>query len=153
MQLLLPKNPNWFTLSSSRTTKRVKMNANQGKALHLEKLSTMLGFPPQTIIRGNMKSEFVADTLSPFSFFYLYTDIVSPQIVGDIQAPLLRIVRVKGQDGEVISQYYDRPQYLPVVRQSFQTINIELRLNSGDFVPFERGKVIIVLHFRMRQIL
>ncbi|GFX97578.1 uncharacterized transposon-derived protein F54H12.3 [Trichonephila clavipes] len=44
-----------------------------------------------------------------------------------------------GQDGETISQYYDRPQYLPLVRHSFQTIQSELRLNSGDFVPFERG--------------
>ncbi|GFX13900.1 uncharacterized protein F54H12.2 [Trichonephila clavipes] len=45
-----------------------------------------------------------------------------------------------GQDGETISQYYDRPQYLPLVRRSFQTIQSELRLNSGDFVPFERVK-------------
>ncbi|GFU93840.1 uncharacterized protein TNCV_1660641 [Trichonephila clavipes] len=100
-----------------------------------------------------MKSEFVADAWSNFSVFYVYSDLISPQIVGDTQAPLLRIVRTKGQDGETISQYYDRPQYLPLVRHSFQTIQSELRINSGDFVPFERGKVIIVLHFRMRQIL
>ncbi|GFS68548.1 uncharacterized transposon-derived protein F54H12.3 [Trichonephila clavipes] len=104
-------------------------------------------------IKGNMKSEFVADAWSNFSVFYVYSDLISPQIVGDTQAPLLRIVRTKGKDGETISQYYDRPQYLPLVRHSFQTIQSELRLNSGDFVPFERGKVIIVLHFRMRQIL
>ncbi|GFU37718.1 uncharacterized protein TNCV_1465901 [Trichonephila clavipes] len=71
--------------------------------------------------------------------FYVYSDLISPQIVGDAQTPLLRIVRTKGKDGETISQYYDRPQYLPLVRHSFQTIQSELRLNSGDFVPFERG--------------
>ncbi|GFW50631.1 uncharacterized protein TNCV_2889331 [Trichonephila clavipes] len=75
-----------------------------------------------------------------FQFFYVYSDLISPQIVGDTQAPLLRIVRTKGKDGETISQYYDRPQYLPLVRHSFQTIQSELRLNSGDFVPFERGE-------------
>ncbi|GFW15531.1 uncharacterized transposon-derived protein F54H12.3 [Trichonephila clavipes] len=48
---------------------------------------------------------------------------------------------IKGKDGETISQYYDRPQYLPLVRHSFQTIQSELRLNSGDFVPFERGQI------------
>ncbi|GFW52979.1 uncharacterized protein F54H12.2 [Trichonephila clavipes] len=73
--------------------------------------------------------------------FYVYSDLISPQIVGDTQAPLLRIVRTKGKDGETISQYYDRPQYLPLVRHSFQTIQSELRLNSGDFVPFERGQI------------
>ncbi|GFW54302.1 uncharacterized transposon-derived protein F54H12.3 [Trichonephila clavipes] len=60
---------------------------------------------------------------------------------GDTQAPLLRIVCTKGKDGKTISQYYDRPQYLPLVRHSFQTIQSELRLNSGDFVPFERGQI------------
>ncbi|GFV91505.1 uncharacterized protein F54H12.2 [Trichonephila clavipes] len=88
-----------------------------------------------------MKSEFVADAWSNFSIFYVYSDLISPQIVGDTQAPSLRIVRTKGQDGETISQYYDRPQYLPLVRHSFQTIQSELRLNSGDFVPFERDQI------------
>ncbi|GFW73973.1 uncharacterized transposon-derived protein F54H12.3 [Trichonephila clavipes] len=92
-------------------------------------------------IKGNMKSEFVADTWSNFSVFYVYSDLISLQIVGDTQAPLLRIVRTKGKDGETISQYYDRPQYLPLVRHSFQTVQSELRLNSGDFVPFERGQI------------
>ncbi|GFX80605.1 uncharacterized protein TNCV_498721 [Trichonephila clavipes] len=100
-----------------------------------------------------MKSEFVADAWTNFSVFYVYSDLISPQIVGDTHAPSLRIVRTKGQDGETISQYYDRSQYLPLVRHSFQAIQSELRLNSGDFVPFERCKVIIVLPFRMRQIL
>ncbi|GFT46274.1 transposable element Tcb2 transposase [Trichonephila clavipes] len=94
----------------------------------------------QQCIIGNMKSEFVADAWSNFSVSYVYFDLISPQIVGDTKASLLRIVRTKGKDGEMISQYYDRPQYLPLVRHSFQTIQSELRLNSGDFVPFERVK-------------
>ncbi|GFY61345.1 uncharacterized protein TNIN_238541, partial [Trichonephila inaurata madagascariensis] len=153
VQLALPKNPNRFTINYNKATKRVKINAIPGSSLHLENLGELLGFKCNAIITGNMKSEFVADAWSNFSVFYVYSDLISPQIVGDTQAPLLRIVRTEDQDGETISQYYDRPQYLPLVRHSFQTIQSELRLNSGDCVPFERGKVIIVLHFRIRQIL
>lgn len=153
IQLTLPKNPSKFTLSYNKTTKRVKIDAVQGTALYLEKLGPLLGFKQNTVIRGSVKSEIQADAQAGLSFFYVYTDLVSPQIVGDVYAPLLRIIRVKGQDGETISQHYDRPQYLPVSQRFFQTINIELRLNSGDFLPFEKGKVLIVLHFRMRQIL
>ncbi|GFY67336.1 uncharacterized protein TNIN_162661 [Trichonephila inaurata madagascariensis] len=87
-----------------------------------------------------MKSEFVADAWSNFSVFYVYSDLISPQIVGDAQAPLLRIVRTKSQNLETISQYYDRPQHLPLVRHSFQTIQAELILNSGDFVPLKEIK-------------
>ncbi|GFU30336.1 uncharacterized protein F54H12.2 [Trichonephila clavipes] len=72
-----------------------------------------------------------------FQFFTFTRSNFTPNC-GDTQAPLLRIVRTKGKDGETISQYYNRPQYLPLVRHSFQTIQSELRLNSGDFVPFER---------------
>ncbi|GFX27678.1 uncharacterized protein F54H12.2 [Trichonephila clavipes] len=140
VQLALPKNPNRFTIIYNKATKRVKINAVQGSSLHLENLGELLGFKRNAIIIGNMKSEFVADAWSNFSVFYVYSNLVSPQIVGDTQAPLLRIVRTKGKDGETISQYYDRPQYLPLVRHSFQTIQSELRLNSGDFVPFERVK-------------
>ncbi|GFX34741.1 uncharacterized protein F54H12.2 [Trichonephila clavipes] len=141
VQLALPQNPNRFTINYNKATKRVKINAVQGNSLHLENVGQLLGFKRNAIIIGYMKSEFVADAWSNFSVFCVYSDLISPQIVGDIQAPLLRIVRTKGQDEETISQYYDRPQYLPLVRHSFQTIQSELRLNSGDFVPFERGQI------------
>ncbi|GFV84449.1 uncharacterized protein TNCV_5007131 [Trichonephila clavipes] len=141
VQLALPKNPNRFTIIYNKATKRVKINAVQGSSLHLENLGELLGFKRNAIIIGNMKSEFVADAWSNFSVFYVYSDLISPQIVGDTQAPLLGIVRTKGKDGETISQYYDRPQYLPLVRHSFQTIQSELRLNSGHFIPFERGQI------------
>ncbi|GFT49127.1 uncharacterized protein TNCV_3946671 [Trichonephila clavipes] len=114
VQLVLPKNPNRFTIIYNKATKRVKINAVQGSSLHLENLGEFF----LRLLRSNFTPN-----------------------CGDTQAPLLRIVRTKGKDGETISQYYDRPQYLPLVRHSFQTIQSELRLNSGDFVPFERGQI------------
>ncbi|GFU05086.1 uncharacterized protein TNCV_574401 [Trichonephila clavipes] len=136
VQLALPKNPNRFTINYNKATKRGKINAVQGSSLHLENLGKLLGFKRNAIIIGNMKSEFIADAWSNFSISYAYSDLISPQ-----QAPLLRIVSIKGQDGETINKYYDRPLYLPLVRHSFQTIQSELRLNAGDFVPFERGQI------------
>ena len=140
-------------LGFNKSTKRVKITVKEGFSITFnDGLRQLLGFEPGKIT-GTVYSSFVADPHADFPFFYVYSDIVIPQIVGDVQVPLLRIVKVEGRDGEIISRHYDRPQYLPVARQCFQTIHVELRLNSGDFVPFERGKVIVVLHFRMRQIL
>ncbi|GFU17874.1 uncharacterized protein TNCV_3849621 [Trichonephila clavipes] len=98
VQLALPKNPNRFTIIYNKAAKRVKINAVQGSSLHLENLGELLGFKRNAIIIGNMKSEFVADAWSNFSVFYVYSDLISPQIVGDTQAPLLRIVRTKGEN-------------------------------------------------------
>ncbi|GFU53473.1 uncharacterized protein F54H12.2 [Trichonephila clavipes] len=105
VQLALPKNPNRFTIIYNKATKRVKINAVQGSSLHLENLGELLGFKRNAIIIGNMKSEFVADAWSNFSVFYVYSDLISPQIVGDTQAPLLRIVRTKGQIGSGLTHY------------------------------------------------
>ncbi|GFY09577.1 uncharacterized protein TNCV_4322551 [Trichonephila clavipes] len=141
VQLALPKNPNRFTIIYNKATKRVKINAVQGSSLHLENLGELLGFKRNAIIIGNRKSEFVADAWSNFSVFLrLLRSNFTPKLWGIHRLLYLRIVRTKGKDGETISKYYDRPQYLPLVRHSFQTIQSELRLNSGDFVPFERVK-------------
>ncbi|GFU67877.1 uncharacterized protein TNCV_1307621 [Trichonephila clavipes] len=86
---------------------------------------------------GNMKSEFVADCMVDIVLRLLRSNF-TPKLWGDARAPLLPIVRTKGKDGETISQYYDGPP--PLVRHSFQTIQSELRLNSGDFVPLKRVK-------------
>ncbi|GFV24539.1 uncharacterized transposon-derived protein F54H12.3 [Trichonephila clavipes] len=114
VQFALTKNSNQFTIIYNKATKRVKINAVQGRTIDLENLGEFF----LRLLRSNFTPN-----------------------CGDTQAPLLRIVRTKGKDGETISQYYDRPQYLPLVRHSFQTIQSELRLNSGDFVPFERGQI------------
>lgn len=136
------------------STKRVKIQTDNGAKIIFDKqgIGSLLGFEPQ-IVEGKQTSPFIADPNAVFPLLYIYSDIVSPQIVGDVQAPLLRIVRVNGKDGETVSVHYDRPHYLPVSRQCFQSIEVETRLNSGEYVPFERGKLIIVLHFRRRQIL
>ncbi|GFW43126.1 putative uncharacterized transposon-derived protein F54H12.3 [Trichonephila clavipes] len=113
--------------------------------------SKLLGFEPGEI-KGKVESSYIADPNASFPLIYVYSDLVEPQIVGDVQAPLLKIVKVEGKDGEVVNAHYTRPHYVPVIRRHFQTVEMVLRLHSGELVPFERGRVIAVLHFRMRQI-
>ena len=152
--MTLERFKNKIALSYSHVTKKVKVKTKNGASLIFDDngLTRVLGFKPQ-VVEGEWTSPYVADLNSMFSLLYVYTDIVAPQIVGDTQAPLLRVVSVTGKDGEMVNVQYDRPHYVPIVRNSFNTIEVEIRLNSGDFVPFERGKLILVLHFRRRQIL
>lgn len=84
---------------------------------------------------------------------FIYSDIVSPQIVGDTVAPLLRMVNT-GQEkfkyGDEASIILHSPQYLPVAKRQFDTIEIDLRENSGRPVPFMFGTSAVVLHFRRK---
>ncbi|GBO00869.1 hypothetical protein AVEN_226929-1 [Araneus ventricosus] len=148
--MVLPSHEGKITFKFNANNKRVKIKTEKNTKVVLQGgLCDLLGFHPH-VVEGVEESSFVADPPSAFPFFYVYSDIVQPVVVGHVKAPLLRVVRISGKDGDVVSAHYDRPHYVPVIRKSFQTIEIELRLNSGCLVPFERGKVIIVLHFRMR---
>ncbi|GBM31276.1 hypothetical protein AVEN_91278-1 [Araneus ventricosus] len=142
-----------ITFKFNANNKRVEIKTEKNTKVVLQGgLWDFLGFQPH-VVEGVEESSFVTDPQSAFPVFYMYSDIVQPVVVGHVEAPLLRVVRISGKDGDVVGAHYNRPHYTPVIRQSFRTIEIKLRLNSGSLVPIERGKVIIVLHFRMRQIL
>ena len=78
----------------------------------------------------------------------MYCDIVEPQVVGDVSAQLLRSIPVEGNFGDIISQTFVNIQHAPVLRKSFEDVEILLRGDTGDPVPFERGKVVVTQHFR-----
>ena len=81
---------------------------------------------------------------------YVYCDIVEPQIVGDTNAKLIRSVPVEGKMGDVITKTLTNIQYVPVQTKSFEDIEIILRDDTGKPVPFERGNVLVTLHFRQK---
>jgi hypothetical protein len=81
----------------------------------------------------------------------LYCPLVESRMVGDAQVPLLRIVPVEGRDGEMITRVFDPIQYCPLLQNRFQTVEIDLRDDTGSIVPFERGRVVVTLHCRKRK--
>ncbi|KMQ84976.1 hypothetical protein RF55_16786 [Lasius niger] len=133
-------------------SKKIKYQLHDRAKLILSpQLAGMLGFEYKDL-KGSGYSTRAADLKGVLPIMYVYCDLVEPQIVGDVQAPLLKIVNVKGHDGEIININFPRPVYLPIIRQHFQTIHVDIRQHSGALVPFESGKVFLTLHFRLRQI-
>jgi hypothetical protein len=115
-------------------------------------LSLILGFGGKEVVVDakdglTEESPYVTD-LFTFTSIYKYCDIVQPQIVGDTNAQLLRSIPVEGKYGDIVSKTFTNIQYVPVQTKSFGDIQILLRNDMGDPVPFERGKVITTLHFR-----
>ena len=50
-----------------------------------------------------------------------------------------------------MSRIYQTVQYVPVQSKRFETIEIDIRDDAGRKVSFQRGKVIVTLHFRLRK--
>ncbi len=88
------------------------------------------------------------DMSAGLTSLYVYCDIVAPQITGNVESQLLRVVGVDGTFGQFISKEYASPHYLPLLQRSFNRIEVNIRDDSGNFIPFEFGKVILKLHFR-----
>jgi len=63
----------------------------------------------------------------------------------------LRTVNIGGKEGLTINRIYQNVQYVPLHRKQFDTVEIDIRDDTGRRVPFERGKVVVTLHFRQRK--
>ena len=114
------------------------------------KMSIILGFgapKERAAIKKTSESPYVAD-LQIISTIYVYNNIVQPQIVGDTSAKLLKTILVEGKYGDVITKTFTNIRYVPIQTKSFEDMEILLRTDTGEPVPFQRGKVVITLHFR-----
>ena len=80
--------------------------------------------------------------------FYIYCDILENVAVGDTLAPLLRTIDVEGERGTMIHRNFDQPRYLPVQKKNFDTLEILIKDGLGREVPFDKGSLIVTLHFR-----
>ena len=114
-------------------------------------IQSMLGFRQAIFPAGEYVSDWVADVKKGLNSLYVYCPLVEPRMVGDAQVPLLRIVPVEGRDGEMITRVLDPIQYCPLLQKRLQTVEIDLRDDTGSIVPFERGRVVVTLHCRKRK--
>lgn len=83
---------------------------------------------------------------------YVYCDVLEHVLVGDTKSPLLRIVQVDGKGNDTVHARYEKPIYVPLQKKHFESIEIDIRTDTGKPIPFEYGKVIVTLHFRLRKI-
>lgn len=86
------------------------------------------------------------------NMLFVYTDICEPYITGDVQTPLLRVVPCNIADnysyGSVKIRSFSPPRYVPLLRSSFQTIDIDIRDEFGEPIPFDHGTLTVTLQFK-----
>jgi hypothetical protein len=140
--------------------KRVHTLVGRQMSLHFSPtLCNMLGIDQQQnpiVSDGDYALRFngdnACDVNSGFSSAYVYCNVLEHIPVGDTKAPLLRIVSLSGKSGDTIHKIYEKPIYVPLQQKSFDSIEIDMRSDIGDPIPFEYGKVLVTLHFRQRKI-
>ena len=139
--------------------RRMCLTLQGGMGLEFEPaLETILGLSPQQNPLYNSAPFIITveghnwcDLQAGIHALYIYCDLLQFTHVGNIKAPLLRVVDSEGETGGAVTRYYDRPRYDPLQRKNFDSIQIVIRDDLGKKIPFESGKVLLTLHFRRTQ--
>jgi len=81
---------------------------------------------------------------------FVYCDLVEPQLVGDSAECLLKTVGIEDitNFGSLVVKTYDSPDYVPIQRTHFQTIELDIRTFDDKPAPFEFGPSLVKVHIR-----
>ena len=135
-------------LSFDTLNRKVTLHLQNKVEVYFSDIGQTLGFSPNKVISRTSTTERAVDLEHGFHDLFVYCDVIQSQYVGDALVPLFRIVPLEGKDGERISKSFIRPQYLPVSRKQFESIEVNIKRDTGESVPYEIGKVLLTLHFR-----
>ena len=141
-----------FRLNNGSKRIHVASSSTEMTSLRLSsKLSLQLGFEPDVNILNKISTYPSNILLGLPSQLFIYSDIIEPQLIGDVFAKVLRIVVVDNNKytyGTHRVQFFSQPHYTPVLKREFEHIEIDIRTATGERTPFQFGTVCVKLHFK-----
>jgi len=111
-------------------------------------LARRLGFTSTDEHSGSVVGSTPAPSGINVRSLYICCNLLESVPVGDVKIPLLRIINM-GKPQEYMNMYkiMRHVLFLPVQKKHFNTIEIQILDDTGNVVPFEDGKSIVVLEF------
>ena len=83
---------------------------------------------------------------------YVYSSLVKDSIVGNMFAPIVRVVGLEDKPkSETIHREFTVPYYLPLRLGSFNEVVLELTDGIGNSMKFNQGNSVAVFHFREKK--
>ena len=92
-------------------------------------LASITGFSPMPFTfteERKHKGKVAMDPNRVYNSLYVYCD--APEVIPVV--PLLRVVDAAGNWGDLIRRLYTTPQYVPVSKKDFNTLEIDIRDNT-----------------------
>ena len=146
------------TIVISRYGPTVSVITEQGAMVSMffelsEQFSKRLGFDKKVSISlddpNTVRADHKFDLHMGKKLMYIYSDIVSYSLVGDVSVPLLRACSLpEPSTNNTIHLSFPDIHYKPVQKSQLDTIEISLNTEEGMSMPFQSGKVLVTLHFR-----
>lgn len=118
------------------------------------RLAEMLGFHPGVPFKADKTSSKQTPAPHPSDIYggcyniFIYSDIIDYQLVGDSHVPLLRCLNIANDSRSIPTITYDKPHYASLSKSVLDDIEIALKNDQNQYIPFLYGKVILKLHFK-----
>ena len=149
MKIIDHKHPKIKFLYSEPTKKvSVKFGSKKNSVSLNPFLANLLGLKYHLNGPGRYDGTKIVDMHRQHSSMYIYCDLIRHRSVGDSMVPLLRVVPVTETHKDLIHVIYDKPHYIPIGKQQFDTVEILLSNDSGETPSFGTGKTVVTLHVR-----
>ena len=103
---------------------------------------------------GNDKHQFKygIDLNTHSNRFYVYSDVANYTYIGDVTAPILRVIPFKQLQEEIhFHQEFLNLHYVPVAKSYIDQVHISIKGDTGEDIPFITGKTLIKLHFKLKE--
>jgi hypothetical protein len=112
----------------------------------------LLGITPTFVYKSKYRKSYKLPSSHGFEYVYVYCDIVEHGSVGDAMALCLRTIPFQNRiDGPTIARF-ENPHYIPLLKNSFSTVEVELADDEGNEITFRPGLTMLKLHFRPRKL-
>lgn len=144
-------------LSIDKFTNRTRVHkgdvSNKVGHIYLDgRLAMQLGFNPSTDILHTDISPHIGNVCFgvPDQMF-IYTDIIDPTFIGHEKAYVIKVVNTEAKKykfGDACYKEYTHMHYMRVQKRDFDSISVDIRDYTGEFMPFQHGVLMIKLHFK-----
>ena len=103
--------------------------------------------------RNDPDHNFAFDMNSGIHSLFVYTNIVNHSIVGNSYSRILRIVQIPPnvKFGDTVVKNYDKPFFFPLCLYDINSIQITIKDDAGEIIPFEFGRVVPALIFQRNE--
>lgn len=129
---------------------KLKANMDVNMANYDRLMRLKMPVPNQTEEDRTLIAERPVELDAGCKSLFVYSNIVQNSFVGDTTAPILRLVEVPNdcKFGDQVVMHYASPHYIPLITNEFDIIEIHLKDDVDESIPFEFGRTLVKLHFR-----
>ncbi len=136
--------------------RKIKVTCHHAWVDHVKldpRLQHILGMESPIMDKEETLAKYPPDLRAGMDSLFIYCNLISPQLVGDTCAKLLKVVPLQGSPGDIVVIDYPNIHYVNLLTTAFSSVEISIKGSDGQSIAFSYGKAFLKLHFKRKRLL